>query len=70
MTNIIGLDVHFGDGPCDDESRCPRTYTNADIVKARKLWYEALLSSPPENTWEEYTPEQQAEYFISLLKQE
>lgn len=45
-------------------------FTEEDVVKAWKLWYEALASSPPENTWEEYTPEQQAEYFISLLKQE
>lgn len=30
MTNIVGLDVHFGDGPCDDPSCCPQEHTEVN----------------------------------------
>lgn len=43
-------------------------YSEDEIVAAWKRWYSELESSPPEETWEDFTPEQQAEHFISLLK--
>lgn len=46
------------------------TFNETDIVAAWKKWYEVLNSTSAEElqTWDNFTPEQQAEYFISLLK--
>lgn len=46
------------------------TFNEEDVVAAWKKWYEVLNSTSAEElqTWDNFTPEQQAEYFISLLK--
>ena len=46
------------------------TFNEEDIVAAWKKWYSDINTTAPDDlqTWDNFTPEQQAEYFISLLK--